>query len=134
VAGSIAPVEGRRIPVTERYFMGGMGSLRGFEYRKVGPLDEDGQPLGGVKEVQFTLEATYPLVVEPNIKGVLFFDAGNVWGEGEQVDLGGLRCGAGFGFRWLSPMGPLRLEWGTNLDPRPGERQPGWEFTIGTSF
>jgi outer membrane protein insertion porin family len=134
VAGVVFPPRQGTVPVTERYFLGGLYSMRGFEYRRVGPLDEDGEPIGGDRELMLNLEATYPLVAEPNIKAVLFLDAGNVWGSAQDVSLGDLRYGAGMGFRWYSPMGLLRLEWGTNLDPRPGERQPGWEFTIGTSF
>ncbi len=134
LAGVIRPLGGKEVPVTERYFLGGLYSMRGFEYRAVGPLDEDGEPLGGDRELMFNLEVAYPLVAEPGIKGVLFFDAGNVWGPGEALDLSRLRYSAGLGFRWSSPMGLLRLEWGTNLDPRPGEHQPGWEFAIGTGF
>ncbi len=133
-AGWIQPFNGDTLPVSERFFMGGMGTVRGFEYRGVGPEDEDGEALGGTRSLLFNLEAAYPLAKEPLIKGILFLDAGNVWADGEVVDTSDLRAGAGAGFRWLSPMGLLRLEWGINLDPRPGERQPGWEFSIGTSF
>ena len=121
------------VPVTERYFMGGLYTLRGFEYRRVGPLVDD-EPVGGTKSVLLNLEATYPLIRDANIKGVVFLDSGNVWAEDEKVDAGDLRYGAGFGFRWSAPIGLLRLEWGFNLDPRPDEEQPGWEFSIGTMF
>jgi len=131
--GFISPTGPDEIPVTERYFMGGLYSLRGFEYRKVGPL-EDGEPVGGTRSFLTNLEATYPLIRDANIKGVLFFDAGNVWAEDEIVEAGDLRYGAGFGFRWSAPIGLLRLEWGFNLDPEPEEEQPGWEFSIGTMF
>jgi len=134
LAGVVKGFEGEAVPLTERYFLGGLDSLRGFKYRGVGPLDEDGVGVGGSKLLQLNLEAAYPLVKEPVIKGVVFLDAGNVWPEGGRVDPGDLRYGAGLGFRWYSPMGLLRLEWGTNLSPRPGEEQPGWEFTIGASF
>ena len=131
--GLIEPFGGSNIPVTERYFMGGLYTLRGFDYRQVGPL-EDGEPVGGTQSILLNLEATYPLIKDANIKGVLFFDSGNVWADDENVDLGDLRYGAGFGFRWAAPIGLLRLEWGFNLDPKPEEEQPGWEFSIGTMF
>ena len=131
--GRISPYNGDDVPVTERYFMGGLYTLRGFEYRMVGPL-VDGEPVGGTKSFLMNLEATYPLIRDANIKGVLFFDSGNVWAEDEDVEAGDLRYGAGFGFRWAAPIGLLRMEWGINLDPRPGEEQPGWEFSIGTMF
>jgi outer membrane protein insertion porin family len=132
-AGIINSYNGKEIPVTERFFMGGLYTLRGFEYRKVGPLEDD-EPVGGAKSLLLNMEATYPLIRDANIKGVLFLDAGNVWADGENMDLGGLRYGAGFGFRWAAPIGLLRLEWGFNLDPRPDEDQPGWEFSIGALF
>ncbi|UCF88891.1 MAG: outer membrane protein assembly factor BamA [bacterium] len=131
--GLVRPYGGDDIPVTERYFMGGLYTLRGFEYRKVGPL-EDGEPVGGTRSFLMNLEATYPLIKDAGIKGVLFLDGGNVWSEDEDVKAGDLRYGAGFGFRWSAPIGLLRLEWGFNLDPKPDEEQPGWEFSIGTMF
>ncbi|MCJ7501332.1 outer membrane protein assembly factor BamA, partial [bacterium] len=131
--GVISPFGGDEVPVTEKYFMGGLYSLRGFEYRMVGPLD-DGEPLGGTKSFLMNFEATYPLIRDANIKGVLFFDGGNVWAEAEDVKAADLRYGAGFGFRWAAPIGLLRLEWGFNIDPKPDEVQPGWEFSIGTMF
>ena len=131
--GVVSPFGGDEVPVTERYFMGGLYTLRGFEYRMVGPL-VDGEPVGGTRSLLMNLEATYPLIRDANIKGVLFLDGGNVWAEDEKVDVGDLRYGAGFGFRWAAPIGLLRLEWGFNLDPKPDEEQPGWEFSIGTMF
>ena len=131
--GLISAFGGDEIPVTERYFMGGLYTLRGFEYRMVGPL-EDGEPVGGTRSFLMNFEATYPLIKDANIKSVLFLDAGNVWAEDEDVNAGDLRYGAGFGFRWAAPIGLLRLEWGFNLDPKPDEEQPGWEFSIGTLF
>ncbi|MGD8353002.1 MAG: outer membrane protein assembly factor BamA [Pseudomonadota bacterium] len=131
--GLITPYDGDEIPLTERYFMGGLYTLRGFDHRMVGPL-EDGDPVGGTRSFLVNLEATYPLIKDAKIKGVLFLDSGNVWAEDEKVQLGDLRYGAGFGFRWSAPIGLLRLEWGFNLDPRPDEEQPGWEFSIGTLF
>ncbi|MDF1535060.1 MAG: outer membrane protein assembly factor BamA [bacterium] len=131
--GVIEPYGDSEVPVTERFFLGGLYTIRGFEYRKVGPL-EDGEPVGGTKSILMNLEAAYPLIRDANIKGMLFLDGGNVWAEDEKVEGRDLRFGAGFGFRWSAPIGLLRLEWGFNLDPKPDETQPGWEFSIGTLF
>jgi outer membrane protein insertion porin family len=131
--GSINAFDASGIPITERFFMGGLYSLRGFHHRSVGP-EEDGEPVGGTKSLLLNLETTYPLMEDTGIKGVLFVDTGYVWADEEDVSLGDLRTGAGFGFRWSSPMGLLRLEWGFNLDLEPDETQPGWEFSIGNIF
>lgn len=132
--GIIKPYNGSDIPVTERFFMGGLYSLRGFEYRSVGPRDLQGDPLGGDRSFLVNMEAVYPIVKEANLRGVVFFDIGNVWGPWEDPQFNDLRTGAGFGFRWFSPMGVLRLELGFNLDPKVGEVQPGWQFSVGALF
>lgn len=132
--GIIKPYNGSDIPVTERFFMGGLYSLRGFEYRSVGPRDLQGDPLGGDRSFLVNMEAVYPIVREANLRGVVFFDIGNVWGPWEDPQFSDLRTGAGFGFRWFSPMGVLRLELGFNLDPKVGEIQPGWQFSVGALF
>ena len=132
--GIIRPYDGSEIPITERFFMGGLYSLRGFEHRSVGPKNLQGEPIGGDRSFLVNLEAVYPLVQEVNIRGVLFFDAGNVWGPWEDPQFSDLRTSAGFGFRWFSPFGLIRLELGYNLDPEPGEEQQGWQFAIGALF
>jgi outer membrane protein insertion porin family len=72
---------------------------------------------------------------------VLFYDAGNAYAPGSpfftdpQNNLFlGMFHSVGFGFRWFSPIGPLRFEWGFPLNPRPGDQIPLFEFTIGNSF
>jgi len=90
--------------------------------------------MGADKELIFNIEYIIPLVKDARINGVLFYDAGSGFGENDSVALSDLRTSVGGGFRWFSPIGPLRLEWGYNLDPRPGERQGIWEFSIGTLF
>ncbi len=64
--------------------------------------------------------------------GVVFFDAGNVYGD--SFELGDLRRSAGYGIRWFSPLAPIRIEYGRVLDRREGEDDGQWEFTMGGSF
>lgn len=125
---------GKDLPIYERFYVGGMTTVRGFESRSIGPKDENGDPIGGDKELIFTAEVIVPIVSEQNLKGVFFLDAGNAFDDDEDYDLESLRTGAGAGIRWYTPIGPLRLEWGYNLDPEPGEKQGIWEFSIGTFF
>jgi len=119
--------EGKDIPVFERFYLGGINSLRGL--RDVGPVDSSGDYIGGETMLNFTAEIVFPLVKDAGIKGVVFFDTGNVWNEGYY--LGDMRRTAGTGIRWYSPIGPLRLEWGHVLDRKEGESASRWEFTIG---
>ncbi len=134
-AGFVHSLLGRDIPVYERYYLGGINSLRGFDSRSIGPRDPaTGDVIGGDKEVLFNVEYLFPLIEEAKLRGVIFYDAGNAWDEGEAFFETGLRQSAGAGVRWFSPMGPLRLEWGYVLDRKPGEDDAQWEFTIGGFF
>jgi outer membrane protein insertion porin family len=67
------------------------------------------------------------------LKGVVFFDTGNAWGEDEDF-FSEMRYSVGGGIRWFSPMGPLRLEWGYNLKPKDFEDNSQFEFSIGKTF
>jgi len=123
------------LPDYERFRLGGITSLRGFEWEDLAPIDEDGDEIGGDKFVQFNIELLYPLFKDAGIVGVLFYDTGEVYGKDEDVDLGELRESAGVGFRWYSPVGPIRIEYGYILDPIEGRGEGGkWEFTMGGSF
>lgn len=137
---------GKETPIDERFFLGGLSTIRGFESRQVGPrirsvttdltgkvIAEDFEYIGGEKTAYFNFEYLFPLIKEMGLKGVLFFDTGNAWGEGEDY-FSDMRYSVGGGIRWFSPMGPLRLEWGYNLDPREDEPQSRIDFSIGSFF
>ncbi|MEW6614244.1 MAG: outer membrane protein assembly factor BamA [Thermodesulfobacteriota bacterium] len=127
--------QGRELPLFERFFLGGINSLRGFKAYSVGPKDPaTGDVIGGNKQLLFNIEYIFPLYKKAGIKGVVFFDAGNAFDDNENYSLSGLRTSVGAGIRWYSPIGPLRLEWGYNIDPKPDERRSNWEFAIGVMF
>lgn len=135
--GHVVPtVGGGEIPIFERFFLGGPYSIRGFRSRGLSPKDPNtGESIGGNKELIGNLEYLFPLVQEIAFKGVFFFDVGNTWEQGKWPWTGQqLRYAYGAGLRWYSPMGPLRFEWGWNLNPGPGESKRVMEFTIGTAF
>jgi outer membrane protein insertion porin family len=122
------------IPLYERYRIGGIYTLRGFKAWSVGPKAPNGEVIGGDKELFFNFEMIFPLIPEVKIKGLVFFDAGNAWDVAQNMAFDDLRTSVGFGFRWISPVGPLRLEWGYNLHPKQDEPQSSWDFTIGGMF
>jgi len=135
--GHVVPtVGGGEIPIFERFFLGGPYSVRGFRSRDLSPRDPNtGEAIGGNKELVGNLEYVFPLFAEIGFKGVVFFDVGNTWAQGEWPFSGEkLRYATGTGVRWYSPMGPLRFEWGWNLNPKDGESRRVMEFTIGTAF
>jgi len=137
--GAIGYVESfgdtRSVPIQERYFLGGPFTLRGFRFRDVSPRDPaTGDRIGGNKFLLGTAEIQFPLLEEAiSLKGAVFFDAGNVFAEGEPYALS-FRTDAGVGIRMITPLGPLRLDWGYNLRPRDGEGRSHIQFTVGRIF
>ncbi len=135
-AGYVQRNSGGKLPVYEKYYLGGINTIRGFDLGRISPKDPlTGERVGGDKMWYTNLEYIFPLIADAGLKGVLFFDAGNVYGVGKGWQFRKwVRASTGVGFRWLSPMGPLRLEWGYNLDPEDDEDQSNWDFTIGGLF
>ena len=132
-AGYIQGYQGKTVPIYEKYYLGGLNSLRGFKTRTVSPKDPDtGDLIGGNTMMTVNTEFLFPLFAEQGVRGLIFFDAGNAY-KG-RIDFGDIRKGAGVGIRWLSTLGPLRLELGFNLDRREGESSKQWDFAIGTVF
>ena len=123
------------LPDYERFYLGGINSIRGFDWQDIAAEDENGDKIGGDKYIQANIEYQVPLIKEAGVVGVVFFDIGNVYGKDEDVDLGDTRESAGLGFRWFSPVGPIRLEYGHRLDREEGEETGGqWEFSMGSAF
>lgn len=144
------PLDGGRLPITERYFLGGLNSVRGFRLLSLGPTEESTIPtdpndpattltdvvsnIGGDKYLQGNVELLIPIVKELKIKGLIFYDIGNALPEDVWFSNDGFRQAWGFGLRWISPIGPLRFEWGYPLYKQQGERRQVFEFGIGTFF
>jgi outer membrane protein insertion porin family len=121
------------IPLYDRFFLGGINSLRGFKWATVGPT-EGGYIIGGTTYGLGTVELLFPLIESIGMRGVFFFDAGNSYLTMSQFSINGFRTDAGAGIRWKSPLGPLRIEWGYNLDPQPGESKYQFQFSAGAFF
>ncbi len=122
----------KKLPLYERFYVGGIYTVRGLGFGQAGPRDDKGELIGGTKELIFNTEYIFPIVTELKLKGVVFFDAGNSYDQSEPI--GKLRYTTGLGFRWISPIGPIRIEWGYNLDRKPGESASKVEFTFGSFF
>ncbi len=125
------------VPIFERFFLGGRTTVRGFEYRKVGPKDETGEPIGGKSSLFLSVEYNFPII---NVfRGAVFYDTGNVWSDAYHYDLGDLRAGAGVGLRIMIPVAgraiPINLDysWPIDRDEFVGP-SPRFDFLIGASF
>ncbi len=125
-----------RVPIHERFFAGGSNSFRGVVFDELGPKDpESGKPVGGKALLLFNFELAFPIIPAfKNLYGTLFFDKGNVFERRKQVSLSGLRNALGLGLKYKTPLGPVRLELGWNLDTFLGEKSLIGFITIGNVF
>jgi outer membrane protein insertion porin family len=123
---------GDDLPVYERFYLGGPNTIRSFKFRRVSPVDDAGVRIGGDIELLGNVEYIVPLPLNIRLAG--FFDTGNVYGFGVKFDPTDLRYAAGAGVRWLSPFGPIRLDYGVNLDRRTGEDFGAFHFSVGSPF
>jgi outer membrane protein insertion porin family len=162
--GAVVSREPQGVPIFERYFVGGIYDVRGFQIASLGPqirVPSAQSPdsnlrtfaVGGNMQVVGKIELEMPLFEKLNIRAVVFSDVGNAYNLERQycrlkpasadlsVDpcvavfpLNSLRSSWGFGLRWFSPIGPLRFEWGFPYKPLPGEDSSVFEFTIGNDL
>jgi outer membrane protein insertion porin family len=124
-------------PSYELFYLGGIDTIRGFRYATISPRDPNTHDrVGGNKFFQVNTELRFPVPKLKNygIVGLVFFDCGNVYSSNSRLLVPNVRTSMGGGIRWFSPMGPLRIEWGYNLDKKSYEQQSAWEFSIGGTF
>jgi outer membrane protein insertion porin family len=126
-------MDGNPIPLTELFYVGGINTMRGFQFGRAGPVTPSGTLVGANRQVIFNNDFIFPISAEAKLDGVLFFDYGKGFAEGEKFTTK-LRSAAGIEARWMSPFGPLRLAYGFNLDPNPQERKAVFEFSVGSLF
>lgn len=134
--GYIQALDYGKQPAYELFYLGGIDSIRGFKYAEISPRDPRTlDRVGGDRFFQINTEYRFPLPLlkKYGIMGLAFFDCGNVYGAPNTL-VTNVRTSVGGGMRWFSPMGPLRIEWGYNLNKKDFERQSAWEFSVGGSF
>ncbi|WP_163336978.1 outer membrane protein assembly factor BamA [Desulfopila sp. IMCC35008] len=131
--GQVDENETDKLPVYERFYLGGMRTIRGFEYGDVSPIDDEtGERIGGEKMWYTNFEIIFPIAEGQGIQGLVFFDAGqSIIGDWSFDDY---EKATGLGIRWFSPMGPISIVWGYNLDPRDDEESSVFDFSIGGTF
>jgi len=126
-----------QLPFFENFFAGGVRSVRGFEDNTLGPLDSDGDPIGGAFLVVFNAEVYFPVPFADDAKGVrlsTFLDVGNVYEDYSNFDAAELRYSVGLAGLWLSPLGPISVSIGIPLNDKSGDKVQNFQFTVGTFF
>lgn len=132
--GTVEGIGGKPIPLTERYFVGGINTMRGFVFGRAGPVAPSGSLLGSAKQLIFNYDFIFPVSAEAKLNAAIFFDYGRGFDDNEKLVIGDLRKAAGLEGRWISPFGPLRVAYGLNLEPQTGERPGVFEFSVGSLF
>ncbi len=125
-------------PVFKNFYAGGIGTVRGYEGSSLGRTDPvSGDPLGGTSRIIANAELQLPFPGSGNdrtLRWFTFVDAGNVYAEGQKIQLSDLRYSAGLGISWVSPIGPLKLSFGKPLNAKAGDREQRFQFQLGTGF
>jgi outer membrane protein insertion porin family len=128
---------GRPYPIFKNFYGGGLGTVRGFDQGSLGQVDVTGAFIGGNRRFNLNNELYLPVPgagVDRTLRIFLYADAGNVWGEDQSVTLTSLRASVGAGVSWISPVGPLKLSYGTPVRKQPTDRIQRLQFQIGTAF
>ena len=126
---------GKPLPFFKAFFGGGVGSVRGYETSSLGPQDVFGNVLGGRRKIIGNLETFYPIIKgDKSVRASVFFDIGQIYGEGDQPQHEGFRYSTGVGVAWNSPIGPLKFSYGVPLKKEPGDRAQRFQFQLGSVF
>ena len=132
-AGVIVPIgDTEQLPIDVRHFSGGASTIRSFPEREAGPQDRRGNPIGGQFYTTFNAEASVPIWKELRLAG--FVDSGNLLGDYDAISFDDMHHAAGAGLRYDLPVGPIRLDYGWNLNRGNDEPEGAFHFGIGMSF
>ena len=118
------------VPLFDRYFLGGLDSLRGYKYRDVGPHDEFGEPIGG--DTYWFATAEYSVPIVERVRFAAFYDIGMVYREPYHYNFSEYADNWGIGVRLVLPIGPLRLDYGIPIHNSSGKTGNGrFQFSAG---
>jgi outer membrane translocation and assembly module TamA len=129
---AFGPTDSAELPITKLFYGGGSALVRGYDFQHLGPEDAQGQPVGGDSLIVGSAEWRFPIWRE--LHGDTFVDAGQLSRNPWDWKWEDLRYSAGVGLRYATPLGPVRVDIATPINPPPGvDRVRVW-FAIGQAF
>ena len=118
------------LPINEKFYLGGLGSVRGYDYGSVSPKDDEGNSIGGKMMMVNSAEVSFPISIKKKMWLSFFIDNGRI-GESK---MNIVRSSYGVSFDWITPVGPLNFTWGWPVGDKEGDDLRKFEFSIGSSF
>ncbi|MDR1976940.1 MAG: outer membrane protein assembly factor BamA [Campylobacteraceae bacterium] len=118
------------LPYNEKLYLGGVGSVRGFESSSISPKNSDGALMGGKLSMVNSVELSFPMVERIKMRGALFIDYGMIGNK----EFSEKRASIGAALEWISPMGPIQFIFAKPLLKKDGDRLSSFEFTMGRTF
>ena len=134
---------GKPVPFYKNFYLGGIGSVRGYEASSMGPKDENDDAIGGTRKFVSNLEFFFPMPGsgrDRSFRFSTFIDAGYVWGEDpetrkrQRIKGSDLRYSAGLALTWNAPIGPLKFSLGYPLRKKEGDKTRPFDFVMGATF
>jgi outer membrane protein insertion porin family len=123
------------LPFYKNFYAGGVNTVRGYKAGSLGPKDTNGDSLGGTRRVIGNAEMLWAIPgMETSLRMGLFFDAGQVYGQGQNISISDLRYSTGISMAWISPVGPLKFSFGQSLNKQEGDKPESFQFQLGTTF
>ncbi len=128
---------GKSLPFFKNFYAGGVDSVRGFQQSTLGPVDVNGDYIGGNRRFVSNLEVLFPMPgvkADKSVRLSAFVDAGNVWAPYEDMRFKDLRSSVGIGVSWFSPVGPLKFSLAKPLKQKEGDKIERFQFLLGRAF
>jgi outer membrane protein insertion porin family len=123
------------LPFYKNFYAGGVNTVRGYKAGSLGPKDTNGDSLGGTRRVIGNAEVLWGIPgMEKSLRMGLFFDAGQVYGQGQNISVSDLRYSTGISMAWISPIGPLKFSYGQALNKQESDKPESFQFQLGTTF
>ena len=123
------------LPFYKNFYAGGVNTVRGYKAGSLGPKDTNGDSLGGTRRVIGNAEMLWGFPgMEKSLRMGLFFDAGQVYGQGQNISVSDLRYSTGISMAWISPIGPLKFSYGQALNKQEADKPESFQFQLGTTF